>query len=67
MKRGTPHDPRPPPAQSAHGGDPDRKGAWDYPADHERTGTDLRHRNHIEGPGHVQPRHVRAGNPRVRL
>ncbi len=42
--------------------DPDCKGAWHCPADAERPGEDLRHRDRIEGPGHVHPGHVRAGD-----
>jgi hypothetical protein len=64
--RSRPHEPRSPPAPGAGGSDPDRKGAWHYPADHERAGADLRHRDHIENPGHILPGHVRASNPRDR-
>ena len=56
-----PHDPRPPPAPGAGGSDPDRQGTWHRPDGTERTGAGLRHRDHIEGPGHVRPGHVRAG------
>ena len=64
MKRSTPHDPRPPPSPGTGRSGPDRKGTWHHPAGTERAGADLRHRDHLEGPGHVRPGHVRAGDPR---
>ncbi len=37
---------------------------WVHTNPEEEKTAGLRHRDHLEGPGHIRPGHVRAGNPR---